>query len=78
MTKRINEAYKHCFAHICASGVTTLMTLQEVLNTYTDLMCKDLEDCGVNAEKNDVTDYITNQYSLLKGIQTKDTDIIRM
>lgn len=78
MTKRINEAYKHCFAHICASGVTTLMTLEEVVNTYTDLMCKDLEDCGVNAEKDTVADYIAEQYNLLKGIQNKDTDIIRM
>ncbi|WP_312650865.1 hypothetical protein [Aminipila sp.] len=78
MTKKIDEAYKHCFAHICASGVTTLMTLQEVLNTYADLMCKDLEDCGVNADKKAVTDYIAEQYSLLKGIQNKDTDIIRM
>ncbi len=78
MKRNMNNAYKHCFAHICATGVTTLMTLQEVLRTYTDSMCKDLADCGVKADKKDVADYIEKQYNTLKSIQNKDVAIARI
>lgn len=78
MKNRVNDAYKHCFAHICATGVTTIMSLKEVLSMYTDSMCKDLEDCGVKAEKSDVVDYIAKQYETLKSIQNKDVAIARI
>lgn len=72
MTETMNNAFKHCFSHVCATGVTTLMTEDEVLNTYTDLMQKDLADCGVQATKQQVADYIKEQYNTLKSIATKD------
>lgn len=75
---KMNKIYKHCFAHICATGVTTMMTLKEVLRTYTDSMCKDLENCGVKAEKEDVVSYLSEQYNLLKDMQNKYVDIARI
>lgn len=78
MTRKVNEVYKHCFAHICAAGVLTLMTLPEVIKTYTNIMCRDLQNCGVDAEEHDVKAYITEQYGLLKDMQNKDVNIVRM
>lgn len=78
MTEKMNDVFKHCFGHICAPGVITMMTLQEVLNTYTSAMCKDLEDCGVITDEGKVKDYISEQYTILSSMKNSDADIIRM
>ncbi|MFV0517531.1 MAG: hypothetical protein ACK5MV_09045 [Aminipila sp.] len=78
MSKSVKDIYSHCFGHICANGVITLMTVKEAVGVYTDTMCKDLKDCGVDADKEEVAEYITEQYNLLKEMQQRDTNLVRM
>lgn len=72
---KIKAMYKHCFAHVSRTGVITMMTLKEVLNTYTDSMCRDLKDCGVKAEREDVVSYLSEQYNILSNKHNENIDL---
>ena len=71
MTERIQDAYKHCFSHICRNGAAhfTSLKLEEIFATYTDAMIKDLADCGVTATAEEVREFIAEQYKELKKIE---------
>ncbi len=81
MTERVNDAFKHCFSHICvAGGVSTIldMTETEALHLYVDPMMKDLKDCGVEATEDEVRSYIKEQLHELKKIEANGENLVRM
>lgn len=78
INKNRNEAFKHCFAHICATGITTLLTLEELVKTYTGEMRKDLEDCGVTASEDEIKAYLSENYAALKRLHTKNNTTLKL
>ncbi|MBN7774177.1 hypothetical protein [Clostridium aminobutyricum] len=69
--KNKNEAFEQSFSHIYATGVTTIITLEELLKAYTQKMCRDLEHCGVKASDEEIQSYLSNTYNSLKKLSQK-------
>lgn len=69
--KNKNEALANSFSHIYATGITTLVTVEELVNSYTQRMHKDLEHDGIQVSDEEIKSYLAKTYNSLRQLKKR-------
>lgn len=69
--KNKNEALANSFSHIYATGITTLVTVEELIKTYSQRMRKDLEHDGIQVSDEEIKSYLAKTYDSLEQLKKR-------
>jgi len=69
--KNKNEALANSFSHIYATGITTLVTAEELVKTYSQRMRNELEHDGIQVSDDEIKSYLAKTYDSLKNLNKR-------
>ena len=64
-------AFDNSFSHIYATGITTLVTVEELVKTYSQRMRDELEHDGIHASDDEIKSYLAKTYDSLKKLSKR-------
>lgn len=69
--KNKKVSFDNSFSHIYATGITTLVTVEELIKTYSPRMRKDLEHDGIQVSDEEIKSYLAKTYDSLEQLKKR-------
>lgn len=69
--KNKSEALDNSFSHIYATGITRLVTVEELVKTYSQRMRNELEHDGIQVSDDEIKSYLAKTYDSLKNLNKR-------